>query len=136
MKLKGTVPVKVFFAPIHLVCLGMVRDAFLAPPSGRKVPQKQYFGIKWLRVKCKIFKGPPTTRGAIPNQVDPFVILKLQQPICLEEGVGGGWKFDFYLLIFFQFQGNPFTSLEGYRVYGICQGPTPTIHARYTMNQQ
>ena len=26
--------------------------------------------------------------------------------------------------------------LEGYRVYGICLVPTPTIYARYTMNHQ
>ena len=26
--------------------------------------------------------------------------------------------------------------LEGYRVYGICPGPTPTIYVRYTMNHQ
>ena len=41
---------KIFcFAPMHLIGLEMVRDAFLAPHLGRKVPQSAFFGANMVK---------------------------------------------------------------------------------------
>ena len=44
LKLKGTVPQKKIFPSIHF--FGFEIDAFLAPRSGRKLPQNRNEGVK------------------------------------------------------------------------------------------
>ena len=76
---KGTGLLKICFAPIHLVGLEMVRDAFLASRLGKNVLPKTKF---W----CKIIKGPQPPPGGVPTPTKRDATPHQQAGVSLGEG--------------------------------------------------
>ena len=79
-----------------------------------------------------------------PEKEEACVIVKFNLGLLRDMGFRNKWKVNVCLIDWFLLASLnqlllvhiEYWLLEGYRVYGICSGPTPMIFVRYTMNRQ